>query len=223
MPTTTGIHQGRILPGIARSDAQFYARVTDDFYHSTQWFRLADALSAGNGLSAHLGRNYNNAYWNVTQMAYGDGDGASFIEFSGDLDVVGHELSHGVTEATSNLIYQNESGALNESFSNIMGTAIESSAEHRATGIGEDITPGTDGLRNMAKPGEDGDPSHYLDRYVGSGDNGGVHINSGTINHWFYRLVNGGQNAKTSRASGTNVEAIELDAAEDIVFADLRR
>ena len=58
-------------------------------------------------------------------MAYGDGDGTSFIEFSGDLDVVGHELSHGVTEATSNLIYQNESGALNESFSDIMGTAVE--------------------------------------------------------------------------------------------------
>ena len=58
-------------------------------------------------------------------MIYGDGDGISFIEFSGDLDVVGHELSHGVTEATSNLVYQNESGALNEAFSDIMGTAIE--------------------------------------------------------------------------------------------------
>ena len=151
-------------------------------------------------------------------MAYGDGDGTSFIEFSGDLDVVGHELSHGVTEATSNLIYQNESGALNESFSDIMGTAIEFRTGSGNWTIGEDITPGTNGLRNMANPGEDGDPSHYLDRYVGSGDNGGVHINSGIINHWFYLLVNGGQNANPSRASGTNVAGIGFDAAEDIVF-----
>ena len=168
--------------------------------------------------SAHLGRKYNNAYWNGTQMAYGDGDGTSFIEFSGDLDVVGHELSHGVTEATSNLIYQNESGALNEAFSDIMGTAIEFSAGSGNWTIGEDITPGTNGLRNMANPGEDGDPSHYLDRYIGTGDNGGVHTNSGIINHWFYLLVNGGKNANPSRASGTDVQGIGLDAAEDIVF-----
>ena len=101
-----------------------------------------------------------------------------------------------MTEATSNLIYQNESGALNESFSDIMGTAIEFSTGSGNWTIGEDITPGTNGLRNMANPGEDGDPSHYLDRYTGTSDNGGVHTNSGIINHWFYLLVNGGKNAK---------------------------
>jgi bacillolysin len=199
-------------------DAQFYARVTDNFYLTTQSFDWRTHYPQGMVSSAHLGRRYNNAYWNGTQMAYGDGDGTSFIEFSGDLDVVGHELSHGVTEATSNLIYQNESGALNESFSDIMGTAIEFDTGSGNWTIGEDITPGTNGLRNMANPGEDGDPSHYLDRYLGSGDNGGVHINSGIINHWFYLLVNGGQNAKASRASGTNVQGIGLAAAEDIVF-----
>ncbi len=200
-------------------DAQFYARVTDNFYLTTKGFNWQTHYPQGMVSSAHLGRNYNNAYWNGTQMAYGDGDGTSFIEFSGDLDVVGHELSHGVTEATSGLIYQNESGALNEAFSDIMGTAIEFSAGSGNWTIGEDITPGTNGLRNMANPGEDGDPSHYLDRYVGSGDNGGVHINSGIINHWFYLLVNGGKNANPSRASGTGVQhGIGLDAAEDIVF-----
>ena len=210
---------GTASPGQrALVDAQFYARVTDNFYLNTKGFNWKTHYSQGMVSSAHLGRRYNNAYWNGTQMAYGDGDGTSFIEFSGDLDVVGHELSHGVTEATSNLIYQNESGALNESFSDIMGTAIEFSAGSGNWTIGEDITPGTNGLRNMANPGEDGDPSHYLDRYVGSGDNGGVHINSGIINHWFYLLVNGGQNANPSRASGTNVVGIGFDAAEDIVF-----
>ena len=70
----------------------------------------------------------------------------------------------------------------------------------------------------MANPGEDGDPSHYLDRYTGTSDNGGVHTNSGIINHWFYLLVNGGKNAKPSRASATGVQGIGLAAAEDIVF-----
>jgi len=199
-------------------DAQFYARITDDFYRTTKNFDWQYHYPHGMVSSAHLGRKYNNAYWNGTQMAYGDGDGTSFIEFSGDLDVVGHELSHGVTEATSNLIYQNESGALNESFSDIMGTVIEFSAGSGNWTIGEDITPGTNGLRNMANPGEDGDPSHYLDRYTGTSDNGGVHTNSGIINHWFYLLVNGGKNAKPSRASATGVQGIGLDAAEDIVF-----
>ena len=86
---------------------------------------------------------YNNAYWNGSQMAYGDGDGSNFVELSGDLDVVGHELSHGVTDATSDLIYQNESGALNEAFSDIMGTAIEFYYGSGNWTIGEDVTPGS--------------------------------------------------------------------------------
>jgi bacillolysin len=199
-------------------DAQFYARVTDEYYDSIHGFDWLAHYSQGIVSSAHLQRKYNNAYWNGSQMAYGDGDGISFIEFSGDLDVVGHELSHGVTEATSGLIYQNESGALNEAFSDIMGTAIEF---YYGTGnwtIGEDITVGTNGIRNLANPEEDGDPSHYADRYTGTADNGGVHTNSGIANHWFYLLVNGGQNANPVRASGTDVAGIGLAAAENIAF-----
>jgi bacillolysin len=202
----------------AMVDAQFYARVTDDYYLTTHGFNWITNYPQGMISSVHLQRNYNNAYWNGTQMAYGDGDGRNFINFSGDLDVVGHELTHGVTEATSNLIYQNESGALNEAFSDIMGTAIEYDYGSGNWTIGEDITVGSNGIRNMANPGEDGDPSYYADRYTGTGDNGGVHINSGIANHWFYLLVNGGQNAKASRASGTNVQGIGLAAAEDIAF-----
>jgi len=117
-----------------------------------------------------------------------------------------------------NLIYQNESGALNEAFSDMMGTAIEF---YYGTGnwtIGEDITVGSNGIRNMANPGEDGDPSYYADRYTGTSDNGGVHTNSGIANHWFYLLVNGGQNANSARASGTNVQGVGLTAAEQITF-----
>ena len=210
---------GSTSPGQpAMVDAQYYARVTDNYYLGTHGFNWITHYPQGMVSSVHLQRNYNNAYWNGTQMAYGDGDGTTFINFSGDLDVVGHELSHGVTEATSNLIYQNESGALNEAFSDMMGTAIE---YYYGTGnwtIGEDITVGSNGIRNMANPNEDGDPSHYADRYTGTGDNGGVHINSGIANHWFYLLVNGGQNANPARASGTNVQGIGLAATENIAF-----
>lgn len=210
---------GQSSPGQpALVDAHFYARVTDDFYLDTYSFNWLAHYPQGMISSAHVRRNYNNAFWNGTQMAYGDGDGTSFIELSGDLDVVGHELSHGVTEATSGLIYQNESGALNEAFSDMMGTAIEFAYGTGNWTIGEDITPGANGIRNMANPNEDGDPSHYADRYTGTGDNGGVHINSGIANHWFYLLVNGGQNANPARASGTNVQAIGLSATEQITF-----
>jgi len=214
---------GTTSPGQpALVDAQFYARVTDNYYLGRHGFDWLAHYSQGMVSSAHVKRNYNNAYWNGTQMAYGDGDGTLFIEFSGDLDVVGHELSHGVTEATSNLIYQNESGALNEAFSDIMGTAIEFYNGSGNWTIGEDIGidsgPYANGIRNMADPNEDGDPSHYADRYTGTSDNGGVHTNSGIANHWFYLLVNGGQNANPLRASGTDVQGIGLAAAEDIAF-----
>lgn len=211
---------GRTSPGQpALVDAHFYANVTDNYYLSTHSFNWLGHYSQGMVSSAHLSSNYSNAYWNGTQMAYGDGDGVTFRELCGDLDVVAHELSHGVTEATSNLIYENESGALNEAFSDIMGTSVEF---YYGTGnwtIGEDVTIGDNGIRNMADPTEDGDPSHYADRYTGTSDNGGVHTNSGIANHWFYLLVAGGQNANPLRASGTDVVGIGIAAAEDIAFA----
>lgn len=199
-------------------DAHFYANVVDNYYQSQHSFNWLDHYSQGIVSSAHLKRNYNNAYWNGEQMAYGDGDGSTFIELSGDLDVVGHELTHGVTEATSNLIYQNESGALNEAFSDIMGTNIEFANNMGNWTIGEDITVGSNGIRNMMDPGEDGDPSHYDERYTGTSDNGGVHTNSGIINHWYYLLVMGGQNSDPNYRTGNSVTGIGLAAAEALVF-----
>jgi bacillolysin len=211
---------GRTSPGQpAMVDAHFYANVTDNYYLNIHGFNWITYYSQGMVSSAHLSSNYVNAYWNGTQMAYGDGDGVSFLELSGDLDVVAHELTHGVTEATSDLIYADESGALNEGFSDIMAAAVEF---YNGTGnwtVGEDITVGDNGIRNMADPNEDGDPSHYADLYTGSDDNGGVHTNNGVANHWFYLLTEGGQNANPLRASGTDVIGIGITAAEDIAFA----
>jgi Zn-dependent metalloprotease len=200
-------------------DAHFYANQTDNYYSSVHGFNWTDYYSQGIRSSAHVQRNYNNAYWNGVQMSYGDGDGSTFIELSGDLDVVGHELTHGVTDATSNLIYQNESGALNEAFSDIMGTNIEF---YNGTGnwtIGEDIEVNGNGIRNMADPGEDSDPSHYGERYTGTSDNGGVHINSGIINHWYYLLTMGGQNADSAWRTGNSVTGIGLATAEALAYA----
>jgi PKD repeat protein len=216
-------------------DAHYYANVTDDYYdavHGYDWVAGATAAGANDRMEvhAHYSKDYNNAFWNGTYIALGDGDQVSFEELTA-LDVIGHELTHGVTDFTSDLIYQDESGALNEAFSDIMGSSMEFWAE--ANGyepattlepdwlIGEDFDLTGDtvaGFRNMAAPGEDGDPSHYDERYTGTDDNGGVHTNSGIGNHWYYLLVNGGQNSDPTYASGTDVAGIGLTAAEPIAF-----
>jgi len=137
---------------------------------------------------------------------------------SGSLDVVAHELTHGVTEYTSNLIYRNESGALNESFSDMMGTSAEfffqqpGGASRQADySIGEDvIRPG--GIRSMSNPAAFGDPDHYSTRFRGSEDNGGVHINAGIPNQVFYLAIEGGVN----RTSGRSVEGVGAGNREQI-------
>ncbi len=129
---------------------------------------------------------------------------------SGGLDVVAHELSHGVTEFTSALIYRNESGALNEAFSDIMGTSAEFFYQPPGDGpmradylMGEDvIRPG--GLRSLADPQSKGDPDHYSKRFLGSADNGGVHTNSTIVSHAFYLAIEGG----TNRTSGLTVQGV---------------
>ncbi|MEH7462307.1 M4 family metallopeptidase [Bacillus thuringiensis] len=180
----------------AAVDAHYYAGVTYDYYKKT--FNRNSYNDAGAPLKStvHYGKNYNNAFWNGSQMVYGDGDGYTFIPLSGSVDVIGHELTHAVTEYSSNLIYQNESGALNEAISDIFGTLVEYYDNRNPDWeVGEDIyTPGTagDALRSMSDPTKYGDPDHYSKRYTGTSDNGGVHTNSGIINKAAYLLANGG-------------------------------
>ena len=153
----------------------------------------------------HYGTNYNNAFWNGSYMTYGDGDGVQFSPLV-TADICGHEMQHGVTERTANLTYSGESGALNESWSDVFGAMNERyiRGENANTWlIGEDAyTPGTagDALRYMDDPHRasnggftaDDDPDHYSERYTGTADNGGVHINSGIANKAFYLLAKGG-------------------------------
>ncbi len=193
-------------PGV---DAHYYANVIDDFYGAV--FKRNSIDNAGMPIisTVHYDKGYCNAFWNGTQMTYGDGDGVACKPLSGGLDVVGHELTHGVTEFTSGLIYEGQSGALNESFSDMMGNTSEFFAASRGLDpaaqpdwlIGEDVIPAgvyggtTAGFRNMGDPQDDGDPDHYSERYTGTSDNGGVHTNSGIPNHAYYLAVNGGRNA----------------------------
>lgn len=174
-------------------------------------------------LSSHSSDIVNTFYLNAFYygngvMVYGEGlpsnvtaGGYRWNYFAGALDVVAHELTHGVTEYTSDLIYRNESGALNEAFSDIMGVSVEFFFQEAGNGylkadyvIGEDLTSPLGGFRSMANPQAYGDPDHYSRRYRGTADNGGVHINSGIANHAFYLAIEGG----TNRTSGIAVQGV---------------
>ncbi|HEU4963237.1 MAG TPA: M4 family metallopeptidase [Bacilli bacterium] len=175
----------------AAVDAHYYAGVVYDYYYNTHGQNSYDGNGSTMKSTVHYDRSYNNAFWNGTQMVYGDGDGSTFTYFSGALDVVGHEITHAVTERSANLVYQGQSGALNESWSDAMGNLIETKSDPNWL-VGEDIyTPGTpgDSLRSMSNPGIYGDPGHMDDYVYTSSDNGGVHTNSGIPNHAFYLFV----------------------------------
>lgn len=186
----------------AARDAHWGAEGTYDFYLNEMGRNGLD----GNGMAmlsyVHYSNSYDNAFWDGTEMSYGDGSQqAGGFNPLVAIDVCGHEFTHGVTENSSNLDYQSESGALNESFSDIFGTAIEFYLKP-ATGdflMGEEITVtvGT-ALRSMQNPNLYGDPDCYTGTnwYTGTADNGGVHTNSGVQNYWYYVCSQG--------ASGTN-------------------
>lgn len=194
-------------------------------YYSSRFSR--DSLN-GSGMTlistGHYGSSYNNAHWNGTQMYYGDGDGTRFSPLGGALDIVAHEMTHGVTDFESDLVYQNESGALNESLSDVFGAAVESWADGGISGdtwkIGEDVfTPATagDALRYMNNPTQDGSSKdYYPERYTGTADNGGVHYNSGISNLAFQRLVAGGGHPRYKNHYG--VSGIGMSKAEAIFY-----
>ncbi|MGB7218139.1 MAG: M4 family metallopeptidase [Vicinamibacterales bacterium] len=203
----------------AAVDAQAYSGLVYDFYFKRFSRQGLDgnniplvnivhpvprATTCGNSGNSGFGTYCVNAfYFGGGVMVYGEGatiqfQGRLWNFLAGGLDVVAHELTHGVTDFTSNLIYQNESGALNEAFSDIIGTAVEFYYQPAGTGflkadylIGEDVvTPG--GLRSMANPFSYGYPDHYSLRVTGPADNGGVHTNSSIVNHAYYLAIEGG-------------------------------
>lgn len=225
-------------------DAHYGAAKTFDYYQAVHGRNGIDGnygpgsttAAANSGISllvsrVHFGSGYNNAFWNGSNMTYGDGDGSTFTPLT-TIDICGHEMTHGVTERTANLTYARESGALNESWSDIMGSMVELYSDGGVVSgdtwkIGEDaFTPGTSGdaLRRMDNPNAVGDPDHYsLRLYPGTctpsnaNDQCGVHTNSSISNHAFYLIAAGG----TNRVSGISVTGIGTSAAEKIFYRAL--
>ncbi|HJR07520.1 MAG TPA: M4 family metallopeptidase [Pyrinomonadaceae bacterium] len=223
-------------------DAHYGAGKVYDYYLNTHgrrgidgaggpaYFAAADGVTGLISSVVHYGVGYNNAFWNGSYMTYGDGNGSSFSPLV-TLDICGHEMTHGVTERTANLAYVNESGALNESMSDVFGAMVERYAQGQTSNtwkIGEQCyTPGIagDALRYMDNPHAasnsgftaDDDPDHYAERYTGTGDSGGVHINSGIGNKAFYLVAVGG----THHRSGVTVTGIGADAAARIWYRAL--
>lgn len=197
------------------STAHGHAATSYDYYsaiHARDSFNNAGAQIR---TTVHHRVAYNNAFWNGSQLVYGDGDGTTFTPLGNALDVGAHELTHAVTTYSANLVYANESGALNEATSDIMASHVEAWKDGAVSAdtwkVGEDIyTPGTagDALRSMADPTASGDYDYYPTRYTGSADNGGVHMNSGIANLAFKLMVTGG----THPRGKTTVNVTALNA-----------
>jgi len=203
-------------------DAHAYSGYTYDYYFKRHGRNGLDdeGLAAINYVHfLPQSEGYNNAFYDSVDvsMNYGDGDGETFGFFSSSLEVVAHELTHGVTNFTSDLIYLNESGALNEAFSDIMGAGVEWYFESPGRGRQRADWVGAEDLfidfgpfiRSYENPRAAGDPDHYSIRCLPpvcteDFDNGGVHINSGIANHAFYLMVQGG----TNRTSGITVRGL---------------
>ena len=193
----------------AAVSAHSYAEVVYNFYQNM--FNRTSIDNSGMSINSvvHYGSRYNNAFWNGYKMVYGDGDGSTFTSLSGDLDVVGHEMTHGVTTNTCNLNYENQPGALNESMSDVFGVLIQTYDKYNVANggnwqfnasdwvVGDEIyTPNTpgDALRSLANPTLYNQPAH-MNNYrnlpnTQQGDYGGVHINSGIPNKAAYNIAN---------------------------------
>ncbi len=215
-------NSGTSLPGtLVRSEGDAPVAdvaVNEAYDGSGATFDLYDAIFGRNSIdgrglklisTVHYGQNYDNAFWDGEQMVYGDGDEnlpASqrlFNRFTISLDVIGHELTHGVTQYEANLTYSNQPGALNEALSDIFGSLVKQyqrgqTADQADWIIGEGLfTSNVNGvgIRSMKAPGtayndpvlgKDPQPGHMDDYVNTSQDYGGVHINSGIVNHAFY-------------------------------------
>jgi len=189
-------------PDKAVNEAFGHAGTTWDFYKTIFGRESVDGIGKTLVSSIHYSQKYDNAFWNGQQMVYGDGDGVIFQRFTAALDVIAHELTHGVTQFSAQLAYRDQSGALNESMSDVFGTMVKQWALGQTVDqadwlIGAAImAPGFSGraLRDMANPGsayddprlgKDPQPGDMKDYVQTEADNGGVHTNSGIPNRAF--------------------------------------
>jgi bacillolysin len=197
----------------AAVDAHTYAAAVFDYYKTVHARNAIDGAGGAMLSTAHFGQAYDNAFWDGTGMSYGDG-GQLFRPLSAGLDVVAHEFTHGVTEKTSNLRYQGQSGALNEAVSDIFGVFIEHAVKPDAVKnwtMGENIAKGAGLLRDFKNPAAGQQPANMKNFVNTQQDEGGVHINSGIINNTALLMTIGGTNpvSKTAVQFGIGWEKSE--------------
>lgn len=188
---------------VAADEAYEYLGATWRLYHDIYERDSIDGAGMPLKGSVHYGEDYDNAFWNGTQMVFGDGDGEVFNRFTIAADIIGHELTHGVIDHEAGLLYQGQPGALNESVCDVFGALVKQhllkqTAQQADWLVGAGLfmdTVKARALRSMAEPGtayddpvlgKDPQPAHMKDIVVTRQDNGGVHINSGIPNRAFY-------------------------------------
>jgi len=219
--TTTGKLMTSTSSNITDSaavSAHSYAEVVYDFYKNLFNRNSLDNRGMSINSVVHYGNRYNNAFWNGYKMVYGDGDGSYFAPLSGDIDVVAHEMTHGITSNSADLAYENQSGALNESMSDVLGILVQTYDKYDVANggqwtfnasdwvVGDEIyTPNISGdaLRSLENPTLYDQPAH-MNNYrnlpnTENGDWGGVHINSGIPNKAAYLVSQNIGCEKTAR------------------------
>jgi len=190
----------------AVDEAYEYLGATYDFFWKVYHRNSIDDAGMALSGTVHYDKDYDNAFWDGSQMVFGDGDGELFNRFTIAIDIVGHELAHGVTEHEANLDYQGQAGALNESLSDVFGSMIKQHHAQQAADkadwlIGHGLLTGNvkgKALRSMSAPGtayddpvlgKDPQPADMANYVNTMEDYGGVHINSGIPNRAFYLLA----------------------------------
>jgi len=191
------------------------AAVNEAYYGSGATYNLFAKVFSRNSIdnrgmrldsTVHYGRGYDNAFWNGRQMVFGDGDGRIFRRFTSALDVIGHELCHGIIQHEAELQYRDQPGALNESFSDVFGSLVKQYSRRQTVEeadwlIGKELfmpDVRARGIRSLKDPGtayddpvlgKDPQPGHMRDYVRTPEDSGGVHVNSGIPNRAFYELA----------------------------------
>ena len=205
------------------TDAHFASEMTYDFYNTN--FNRNSLDNNGLALVAyvHYDQNMDNAFWDGGSMNYGDGNLPTTTPYT-TLDIGGHEITHGLTQYTADLNYQDESGALNESFSDCFGVAIRQYVQQNP-GASIDYLIGNDNgpaFRSMRTPKTYGQPDTYLGQYwyTGTQDDGGVHTNSGVQNHWFYVAAHG-ETGTNDNGATYNIAGIGIEKVQAITYRSL--
>lgn len=202
-------------------DAHWGTEVCYDYFNLEHARNSIDNAGFQLNSYVHYGINYVNAFWDGSRMTYGDGNGAPYTPLT-SLDIAGHEITHGLTNFTADLIYFAESGALNESFSDIFGTAIEN---YGRPGDWDWLLSADIGssFRSLENPNLFNHPDTYNGTFwapLAGPDNGGVHTNSGVQNYWYYLLCEGGTGTNDI-GDAYDVTGISMTSASAIAFRNL--